>query len=176
MASYIGGGNLQTYGTYVSLSSLYRFWHFSWCPQDWNSLRIIYNSLLFTATRISSIVDQLSVLLRKVASHSYALIPQGTGVVTSVPSDSPEDFQMLVYLHKKPKFYNVDLAWVSIDPVPVLCTSTYGNMTAPALVEALKIQSQKDKIRLAEVKEVAYKEGFYNGTMIVGEFSGERVR
>ncbi|KAI0064915.1 large subunit of L-aminoadipate-semialdehyde dehydrogenase [Artomyces pyxidatus] len=33
------------------------------------SLRIIYNSLLFTSARISYIVDQLSVLLRKVASN-----------------------------------------------------------------------------------------------------------
>ncbi|KAG6899755.1 putative NRPS-like protein biosynthetic cluster [Termitomyces sp. T159_Od127] len=32
------------------------------------SLRIVYNSLLFTASRISCIVDQLSVLLRKVAA------------------------------------------------------------------------------------------------------------
>ena len=46
-------------------------------------------------------------------------------------------------------------------------------MTAPALVEALKIQSQKDKIQLSEAKEIAYKEGFYSGTMIIGEFSGE---
>lgn len=40
------------------------------------SLRIIYNSLLFTAARISSIVDQLSVLLRKVASNP--LVPVGS--------------------------------------------------------------------------------------------------
>ena len=36
------------------------------------SLRILYNSLLFTAARISSIIDQLSVLLRKVASNPLA--------------------------------------------------------------------------------------------------------
>ncbi|TFK41626.1 hypothetical protein BDQ12DRAFT_663680 [Crucibulum laeve] len=36
------------------------------------SLRILYNSLLFTPTRISSIIDQLSVLLRKVASNPLA--------------------------------------------------------------------------------------------------------
>ena len=48
-------------------------------------------------------------------------------------------------------------------------------MTAPALVKQLKIQSQKDKLRLAEAKELAYKEGFYNGTMLVGEFKGESV-
>ena len=108
--------------------------------------------------------------------HSYALIPQGIGLVTSVPSDSPDDLQTLVDLRKKPRFYNIDPAGVSIDPVPVLRTPTYGNMTAPTLVETLKILSQKDKIQLAEAKEIAYKEGFYNGTMIVGEFSGERVR
>lgn len=36
------------------------------------SLRILYNSLLFTSTRISSIIDQLSILLRKVASNPLA--------------------------------------------------------------------------------------------------------
>ncbi|KAF9529980.1 hypothetical protein CPB83DRAFT_851382 [Crepidotus variabilis] len=36
------------------------------------SLRIIYNSLLFTASRISVIIEQLSVLLRKVSSNPLA--------------------------------------------------------------------------------------------------------
>lgn len=36
------------------------------------SLRIVYNSLLFTSSRISLIVDQLSALLRKVASNPLA--------------------------------------------------------------------------------------------------------
>ncbi|KAG6916429.1 putative NRPS-like protein biosynthetic cluster [Tephrocybe rancida] len=36
------------------------------------SLRILYNSLLFTSSRISSIIDQLSVLLRKVATIPLA--------------------------------------------------------------------------------------------------------
>lgn len=38
------------------------------------SLRILYNSLLFSPVRISFIVDQLSVLLRKVAANPNALI------------------------------------------------------------------------------------------------------
>ncbi|KAF8842012.1 large subunit of L-aminoadipate-semialdehyde dehydrogenase [Paxillus ammoniavirescens] len=38
------------------------------------SLRILYNSLLFTSVRISFIVDQLSVLLRKVSANPSALI------------------------------------------------------------------------------------------------------
>ncbi|KAG5633204.1 2-isopropylmalate synthase, partial [Asterophora parasitica] len=40
----------------------------------------------------------------------------------------------------------------------------------------LKIQSQKDTKQLAEAKEIAYKEGFYNGTMLVGEFKGQSVQ
>ncbi|KAF5383313.1 hypothetical protein D9615_004989 [Tricholomella constricta] len=38
------------------------------------SLRILYNSLLFTSSRISSIIDQLSVLLRKVSSNPLAAV------------------------------------------------------------------------------------------------------
>ncbi|KIJ63167.1 putative alpha-aminoadipate reductase [Hydnomerulius pinastri MD-312] len=38
------------------------------------SLRILYNSLLFTNSRISFIVDQLSVLLRKVSANPAALV------------------------------------------------------------------------------------------------------
>ena len=65
---------------------------------------------------------------------------------------------------------------MAIDPVPVISTPTYGDMTAPAIVKQLKIQSQKDTKQLAEAKEIAYKEGFYNGTMIIGEFKGESVQ
>ncbi|OBZ74498.1 putative leucine--tRNA ligase, cytoplasmic [Grifola frondosa] len=100
------------------------------------------------------------------------LATKGTGVVTSVPSDSPDDFQTTTDLRKKPEFYKIDAAWVAIDPVPVISTPTYGEMTAPAVVKQLKIQSQKDTKQLAEAKEIAYKEGFYNGTMLVGEFKG----
>ncbi|KAF9477977.1 leucyl-tRNA synthetase [Pholiota conissans] len=101
---------------------------------------------------------------------------KGTGVVTSVPSDSPDDFQTLTDLRKKPEFYNIDPSWAAIDPIPVISTPTYGEMTAPAVVKQLKIQSQKDTKQLAEAKEIAYKEGFYNGTMLVGEFMGESVQ
>jgi len=47
------------------------------------SLRILYNSLLFTSTRISAIIDQLSVFLRMVASNPVA--PVG-----SVPLLTPD--------------------------------------------------------------------------------------
>ncbi|KAI0031473.1 leucyl-tRNA synthetase [Vararia minispora EC-137] len=104
------------------------------------------------------------------------LATKGTGVVTSVPSDSPDDYATLMDLRKKAEYYKIDPSWASFDPVPVLRTPTYGDMTAPALVKKLKINSQKDKTQLAEAKEIAYKEGFYSGIMVVGEFSGEPVQ
>ncbi|EJD43600.1 leucyl-tRNA synthetase [Auricularia subglabra TFB-10046 SS5] len=101
---------------------------------------------------------------------------KGTGVVTSVPSDSPDDYQTLMDLRKKPEYYKIQPQWAAFDPVPVLSTPTYGDMTAPALIAQLKINSQKDVKQLAEAKALAYKEGFYAGTMVVGDFKGESVQ
>lgn len=97
-------------------------------------------------------------------------------MVTSVPSDSPDDCQTLYDLRKKAAFYGIDPAWVAFDPVPVIHTPAYGDLCAPALLTALKIQSQKDTKQLTEAKEIAYKEGFYTGTMLVGEFKGMPVQ
>lgn len=59
--------------------------------------------------------------------------------------------------------------------VPILTTPTYGELTALALVNQLKIESQKGTQHLAEAKEIACKEGFYQDTMLVGEFKGPPV-
>lgn len=100
---------------------------------------------------------------------------KGTGVVTSVPSDSPDDCATLSDLVKKPAFYGIEAEWAAIAPVPVISTPDYGDLIAPALIKSMKIQSQKDVKQLAEAKEIAYKEGFYNGVMLVGEFKGMKV-
>ncbi|PKI83407.1 leucine--tRNA ligase [Malassezia vespertilionis] len=103
------------------------------------------------------------------------LATKGTGVVTSVPSDSPDDYANLVELRKKAEFYKIDPMWVAKDLVPVIQTPGYSNMIAEDLVQKFKVQSPKDKNALAEAKDVAYKQGFYNGTMLVGSFKGEAV-
>lgn len=79
-------------------------------------------------------------------------------------------------LRKKAEFYKIDPKWASLDPLPVISTPTYGEMIAPALVQKFKINSPKDAKQLAEAKEIAYKEGFYNGTMLIGEFKGVPVQ
>lgn len=103
------------------------------------------------------------------------LATKGTGVVTSVPSDSPDDYRTLMDLRKKPEMYKIKPEWAAVDPIPVLKTPKYGDMAAEKLCQDLKIQSQRDVKQLAEAKELAYKEGFYSGVMVVGDFKGETV-
>ncbi|KAM0703435.1 hypothetical protein Q7P35_009374 [Cladosporium inversicolor] len=100
---------------------------------------------------------------------------KGTGVVTSVPSDSPDDYATMMDLQKKAEYYKIDKEWASLEILPIIETPSYGNLTAKHLVETMKINSPKDVKQLAEAKELAYKEGFYKGKMIYGEFAGKTV-
>jgi leucyl-tRNA synthetase len=101
---------------------------------------------------------------------------KGTGVVTSVPSDSPDDYIMNQDLAKKPDFYNIQAKWVPTEHLPIIETPSYGKLTAKFLVEKMKINSPKDAKQLAEAKDEAYKEGFYKGVMVYGEFNGKTVQ
>lgn len=100
---------------------------------------------------------------------------KGTAVVTCVPSDSPDDYATVVDLAKKAEYYGIQKEWAELEIIPIIDTPTYGNLTAKKLVEELKIQSPKDTKKLEEAKEKAYKEGFYKGTMIYGDFKGKKV-
>ncbi|CCG83009.1 Putative leucyl-tRNA synthetase, cytoplasmic [Taphrina deformans PYCC 5710] len=100
---------------------------------------------------------------------------KGTGVVTSVPSDSPDDFMTTNDLFKKAEYYGIKQEWASLKPIPIISTPTYGDLCAPKVCEMMKIQSPKDADLLAKAKEAVYKEGFYQGTMVHGKYSGEKV-
>lgn len=104
------------------------------------------------------------------------LATKGTGVVTSVPSDSPDDYTTFQDLKKKFEYYKVDPSWVAYDPIPIIETPTYGNLSAPSVCRLKKINSQKDHLKLTEAKELVYKEGFYNGIMLVGDYVGKSVQ
>ena len=103
------------------------------------------------------------------------LATKGTGVVTSVPSDSPDDYATVKDLAKKADYYGIKKEWAELDIRPIIETPSYGNLTAKFLVEKMKINSPKDAKQLAEAKELAYKEGYYKGTMLTGEFKGQPV-
>lgn len=100
---------------------------------------------------------------------------KGTGVVTSVPSDSPDDYATVRELAKKADFYGIQKEWAELEIFPIISTPSYGDMCAKTLVEKLKIASPKDTKPLADAKELAYKEGFYQGTLLVGKYKGEKV-
>ena len=99
---------------------------------------------------------------------------KGTGVVTSVPSDSPDDYATVMELAKKADYYGIKKEWAELDIIPIIETPSYGNLAAQHLVKKLKINSPKDA-KLVEAKELAYKEGFYKGTMTYGEHKGKSV-
>ncbi|XP_078041330.1 leucyl-tRNA synthetase [Augochlora pura] len=105
---------------------------------------------------------------------------KGTGIVTSVPSDSPDDYAALVDLKKKEPFrkkYGItDEMVLPYDPMPVIEVPEFGDLTAVTLYEKLKIQSQNDKTKLSEAKEMAYLKGFYDGVLLVGKYKGSKVQ
>ncbi|MCL7028532.1 hypothetical protein MKW94_019039 [Papaver nudicaule] len=86
------------------------------------------------------------------------LTDKGTGIVTSVPSDSPDDYIAMKDLKTKPALrakYGVKDEWIL--PFEVVCVD-------------LRIKSQHDKEKLAEAKRLTYLKGFTEGTMKVGEY------
>ena len=104
------------------------------------------------------------------------LATKGTGVVTCVPSDSPDDYATMRDLAKKADFYGIKKEWAELEILPLIETPSYGNLTAKYLVDTMKINSPKDAAQLAQAKDLAYSEGFYKGKMLVGEFKGQPVQ
>ncbi|XP_071786614.1 leucine--tRNA ligase, cytoplasmic-like [Asterias amurensis] len=105
---------------------------------------------------------------------------KGSGVVTSVPSDSPDDYAALRDLKNKKEFrakYGLkDEAVLPFDPIPIIDIPGMGNLAAVKACDDLKIKSQNDKDKLAEAKEMVYLKGFYEGVMIVEEVKGQKVQ
>ncbi|KAJ3309417.1 cytosolic leucyl tRNA synthetase [Boothiomyces sp. JEL0838] len=105
------------------------------------------------------------------------LADKGTGVVTSVPSDSPDDYITMMDLIKKKDYYQIQAHWVEpfMPPKPIIKTPNLGDLAAVKVVTDMKINGQGDQ-RLPEAKEIVYKEGFYQGVMLVGKYAGKPVQ
>lgn len=104
---------------------------------------------------------------------------KGTGVVTSVPSDAPDDFAALRDLKEKPKLrekYRIaDHMVLPFDPIPIIDIPGFGTQAAVKVCDDLKIRSQNDKVLLAEAKDRVYLAGFYSGVMLTGKYAGRKV-
>ncbi|KAG5621935.1 hypothetical protein H5410_007153 [Solanum commersonii] len=108
------------------------------------------------------------------------LTEKGTGIVTSVPSDSPDDYMALHDLKSKPAFrakFGVKDEWVlPFEIVPIINHPDFGDRSAERICIEKKIKSQNERDKLDEAKKTIYKGRFYEGTMIVGEFAGMKVQ
>ena len=120
---------------------------------------------------------------RSVYPKIYALpmfsisMDKGTGVVTSVPSDSPDDYAAWIDIKTKAGIrekYNISEEWL-LEPVPIIDIPELGSSAGIVAYEKYKIQSQNDASKLKQAKEEIYKKGFYGGVMTVGEFKGMKI-
>lgn len=61
-------------------------------------------------------------------------------------------------------------------PVPIIDVPGLGNLSAVFAYDKFKIQSQNDRDKLLEAKELVYLKGFYDGVLLIGEFKGKKVQ
>jgi len=104
---------------------------------------------------------------------------KGTGVVTSVPSDAPDDYVALKTLQDKPDYaakYGILPEMVNPFPVvPIISIEGYGDASAVFMCEKLKIKSSKDTAKLTKAKDETYLKGFTMGVMQIGPYKGQKV-
>ena len=113
---------------------------------------------------------------------SYFCDPEkGTGIVTSVPSDAPDDWMGIYDLQNNEeecRKFGLDLEMVkAIEPIPIIESAELGTNSAVKLCQQMGIKNQHDREKLVQAKHEIYKHGFYSGKMTeeCGEFAGQPV-
>ena len=105
---------------------------------------------------------------------------KGTGIVTSVPGDSPDDWTNLKDLQNKPALrqkFNLQDEWVlPFEPVPIIEIPGYSKLSALKACEEFKVNGPGDKEHLAQAKDFCYIKGFYEGIFLVGKYVGHKVQ
>ncbi|EER18473.1 Leucyl-tRNA synthetase, putative [Perkinsus marinus ATCC 50983] len=108
---------------------------------------------------------------------------KGTGIVTSVPADAPDDYAALKDWKTRQNWrdqYGVKEEWcVPFEVVPIIRIEDmpeWGDEAAVYLCESMKIDSHKQKDKLTEAKKLCYNKGFYQGKMIIGPYAGKTVQ
>ena len=103
---------------------------------------------------------------------------KGTGIVTSVPSDSPDDYINLMAFKNDEK---LRAKWgitpeMIFDPVHIITLEGFSGLAAKDVVEKLQIKSPKEKDKLQKAKEEVYTQGFYKGIIDIGPYKGQPVK
>jgi len=105
---------------------------------------------------------------------------KGTGIVTSVPSDSPDDWINLRDLQNKPAFrekFGLKDEWVlPFSPVEIIEVPGYSKLSALKACEEFKVGGPGDKEKLTQAKELVYNKGFYEGIFLVGPHAGKKIQ
>ncbi|MCO5586503.1 hypothetical protein L7F22_040443 [Adiantum nelumboides] len=101
---------------------------------------------------------------------------KGTGIVPSVPSNSPHDYLALSELKNNPNaraMLGICDEWVlPYDLLPYADTPGIGNKPAESVCIDLKIKSLTDKTLLGRAKELL---NYTDSIMVVGHYKGEKV-
>ena len=107
---------------------------------------------------------------------------KGTGIVTSVPSDSPQDLLSLRAVQEGafpdvPHAEKIRALARDVQVVPVIETQRYGAEAAARAVAEVGARDHKDAAKIAEATEKAYQAGFYEGVMLPNAkaFAGMKV-
>ena len=103
---------------------------------------------------------------------------KGTGIVTSVPSDSPDDYINLLCFKTDEKLRN---KWgitpeMIFEPIHIINLEGFSGLAAKDVCEKLKIKSPKEKEKLQKAKEEVYTQGFYKGIIDIGPYKGQPIK
>ncbi|MFM9876218.1 MAG: leucine--tRNA ligase [Nitrosarchaeum sp.] len=100
----------------------------------------------------------------------------GTGVVMSVPSHAPFDYQALIDLKKSQMEPELSKKVNAITPISIIVTEGYGENPAKEAVEKFKIVDQNDP-KLKEATKEVYSKEFYEGKLKSNteQFAGIKV-
>ena len=104
----------------------------------------------------------------------------GTGLVTSVPSDAPDDWISLEEVKNDPSMISeYGLTRQQIDsavPISIISMDGYGDFPAKDIIDEMGIKRSGDP-KLVDAKKQVYKDGYHTGKMkdVCGKFAGLRV-
>lgn len=106
---------------------------------------------------------------------------KGTGMVTSVPSDAPDDWMGLYDLQRDSALcekYGLDLNEIrKINPIAIIKSKGWGDFPAVEICEKMQVKDQYDREKLEKAKKEIYRSGFYTGEMnkTCGKYAGMKV-
>lgn len=106
---------------------------------------------------------------------------KGTGLVTSVPSDAPDDWMGLYDLQRDADTcaqYGLDINEVKkVTPIAIIKSKGWGDFPAVEICEKMQIETQYDREKLEKAKKEIYRSGFYTGEMneTCGKYAGLKV-